>query len=295
MAVTTQIPLSEKEAIIYKRFVNLSVNEEPKPQGEGTIRISPFDDYFIFTIFDETDGADTPIDLSNVGTIYIVFVGESDEVRIANYTNLENINMAAGQVLFKIDAVDAKRILALSNRNFYISTMMVDTSGESDESVLYTGTFLTFAEEAKVSLSKKLEEARLQYTKEIGGLQTQVDTLLSNNKQKEQLIGEQLVVIKALKESNTNLLNEITVLSASVGSAKAELLIAESTAAQKGEDLAKIQRQQIESIGKAAESASTGAKQKAHFKQAARQLIKNMPGVNRVTIDANKTYNSNNT
>ena len=271
MAVTTQIPLSEKEAIIYKRFVNLSVNEEPKPQGEGTIRISPFDDYFIFTIFDETDGADTPIDLSNVGTIYIVFVGESDEVRIANYTNLENINMAAGQVLFKIDAVDAKRILALSNRNFYISTMMVDTSGESDESVLYTGTFLTFAEEAKVSLSKKLEEARLQYTKEIGGLQTQVDTLLSNNKQKEQLIGEQLVVIKALKESNTNLLNEITVLSASVGSAKAELLIAESTAAQKGEDLAKIQRQQIESIGKAAESASTGAKQKAYFKQAARK------------------------
>ena len=122
MAVNTEIPLSEKETQVYKRFVNLSVNEEPKSQGEGTIKISPFDDYFIFTIFDETDGVNTPIDLSNVGTLYMVFIGEKDEIRIPNYTNVQNVDMASGQVLFRIDSDDAKKILALDNRNFYIST-----------------------------------------------------------------------------------------------------------------------------------------------------------------------------
>ena len=116
MAINTEIPLSEKETQVYKKFVNLSVNEEPKPQGEGTIKISPFDDYFIFTIFDETDGVNTPIDLSNVGTLYMVFVGENDEIRISNYTDVQNVDMAAGQILFRIDG-DAL-VISIDNAYF---------------------------------------------------------------------------------------------------------------------------------------------------------------------------------
>jgi hypothetical protein len=283
MAINTEIPLSEKETQVYKKFVNLSVNEEPKPQGEGTIKISPFDDYFIFTIFDETDGVNTPIDLSNVGTLYMVFIGEKDEIRIPNYTNVQNVDMAAGQVLFRIDGDDAKKILALDNRNFYISTKMVDPNGESDESVLYTGTFLSFTEEPKVSLSAQLEEARLQYSREIAALQDQVTRLTTDIQQKDQLISEQTVVIGSLKESNQNLSNEIAVLTEQIGSSKAEQLLVEATSAQKAEELAKQQRQQIESINKVKETASTAAKQKAFFTQAAKQLIKTIPGVNQVT------------
>ena len=283
MAVNTEIPLSEKETQVYKRFVNLSVNEEPKSQGEGTIKISPFDDYFIFTIFDETDGVNTPIDLSNVGTLYIVFIGEKDEIRIPNYTNVQNVDMASGQVLFRIDSDDAKKILALDNRNFYISTKMVDPSGESDESVLYTGTFLSFTEEPKVSLSTQLEEARLQYSKEIASLQSQVEKLTADIQQKDQLINEQTVVIGSLKESNQNLSNEVATLSEKLGSATAEALLSQATAAQQAEELVKYQRQQIESINKVKETASTAAKQKAFFTQAAKQLIKTIPGVNQVT------------
>lgn len=283
MAINTEIPLSEKETQVYKKFVNLSVNEEPKPQGEGTIKISPFDDYFIFTIFDETDGVNTPIDLSNVGTLYMVFVGENDEIRIPNYTNVQNVDMAAGQILFRIDGDAAKKILALDNRSFYISSKMVDANGESDESVIYTGTFLSFAEEPKISLSMQLEEARLQYSKEIAALQSQITKLTTDIQQKDQLISEQTVVIGSLKESNQNLSNEIAILTQQISSTKAEQLLAEATAAQKAEELAKIQRQQIESINKVKETASTAAKQKAFFTQAAKQLIKTIPGVNQVT------------
>lgn len=283
MAINTEIPLSEKETQVYKKFVNLSVNEEPKPQGEGTIKISPFDDYFIFTIFDETDGVNTPIDLSNVGTLYMVFIGEKDEIRIPNYTNVQNVDMASGQVLFRVDSDDAKKILALDNRNFYISTKMVDPNGQSDESVLYTGTFLSFTEEPKISLSRQLEEARIQYSKEIAALQEQVTKLNTDVQQKDQLISEQTVVIGSLKESNQNLSNEIAILTEQISSAKASQLLAEATAAQKAEELAKQQRQQIESINKVKETASTAAKQKAFFTQAAKQLIKTIPGVNQVT------------
>ena len=52
MEILTDIPLSQPEAEFYKKFKNLSVNEQPMPQGEGSIRISPFDDYFIFTLYD---------------------------------------------------------------------------------------------------------------------------------------------------------------------------------------------------------------------------------------------------
>lgn len=45
MAIRTNIALSKEKAEIFKKFKTLSVNEEPLPQGDGTIRISPFDDY----------------------------------------------------------------------------------------------------------------------------------------------------------------------------------------------------------------------------------------------------------
>ena len=139
MAIRTDIALTKKEVEIFKKFKALSVNEEPLPQGDGTIRISPFDDYVSFTLFDDTEGEDSPIDLSNVGTISLVFVGENDEIKIPNYTQVQNIDLTQGQVLFRIDKENSKKILALDNNNFYISTQMIDENSASDETVLYTG------------------------------------------------------------------------------------------------------------------------------------------------------------
>jgi hypothetical protein len=283
MEILTDIPLSQPQAEFYKKFKNLSVNETPKPQGEGSIRLSPFDDYFIFTLYDEIDGVDSPIDLSNVGTIYMVFIGKNDEIRVPNYTNVQDIDMSSGQVLFRIDKNESQKILALDNRNFYISTMMTDPSGNSDESVIYTGTFLSFEESAKVSLTQQLEDARLEFSRQLAELQINVDRLNQDVAQKDNLIAEQTAVIETLKQSNQNLSNEIAVLSEKLSSTEAERLLQEAKDAQKAEEDAKLARQQIRSINQVELADQTKSKKQAFFTQAVKQLRSNIPGVNLVT------------
>lgn len=283
MEILTDIPVTNIEAEFYKKFKSLSVNEEPKPQGEGVIRLSPFDDYFIFTLYDEIDGVDLPIDLSNVGTVFMVFVGNNDEIRIRNYTNVQDINMSSGQVLFKISKDDSQKILALDNRNFYISTMMIDPDGESDESVVYTGSFLSFEESAKVSMSKLLEDARLEFSKQLAVLQNTINTLSLDISQKNSLISEQIAVIDVLKQSNQNLSNEIGILVNLLPSIEAERLLQEATTAQAAEELAKQNRQQIRSIEESKIAEATNSAKKAFFNQAVQQLRSNIPGVNIVS------------
>lgn len=278
MEIRTDIALAETESIFYKKFKNLSVNEEPKPQGDGVIRISPFDDYFIFTLYDEVDGVNKPIDLTNVGIIYMVFIGSNDEIRIPNFTNVENIDMAGGQVLFRIGKNDSRKILALNNKNFYISTMMVDPDGSSDESVIYTGTFLSFEESAKVSLSSELETTRIDFSKQLALLQKTGDDLRQDIAKKNNLIAEQTAIIESLRQSNQNLSNEIGVLTQKISSSVADGLLQEAQNVQKADDEAKKNRQQIASLQEVAESDQTKSKKKAFFNQAAKQLRSNIPG-----------------
>lgn len=287
MEIITDIPLTEEEVIFYKKFKNLSVNEQAKQQGEGVIKISPFDDYFMFTLYDEVDGVDSPIDLSNVGTIYLVFIGKDDEIRIPNYTNVKDIDMSSGQVLFRISKDDSRKILALSNRNFYISTMMIDPDGNSDESVVYTGTFLSLDESSKNLISSQLEDLRIAYSKELASLQLIIDNLNKEISDKDNLIAQQATIIDAINESNQNLSNEIGVLAQEVTSTVAQNLLQKSKELQKAEEDVKkirLQKTAIE-VSKAAEQ--TKSKKKAFFEQASKQLRSNIPGVLPITPTIN--------
>ena len=97
MAINTNISIAKTEKQYYKRFVNLSVNETPLPQGDGMIRISPFDDFFLFTIYEDVNNEDTPIDLSNVGDLFLNFIGTNDEIDIKNHTQVEEVDLAQGE------------------------------------------------------------------------------------------------------------------------------------------------------------------------------------------------------
>lgn len=247
MEINTNINVSKREANIYKRLQNLSVNETPLPQGDGNIRISPFDDYFMFTLYDERDGEDTPIDLSNVGNVYMSFIGDNDEIRIKNYTNVEDIDMSTGQVLFRISKDNSKKILNLNNRNFYISTKMIAENGsESDESVLYTGTFSTITEDAQQSLTSQINALRLQYAKELAILQEQVSTLTSENASLNQTIEDLSTNVTVLKNSNSELSNEVDILSADATSTKIQDIQNRAKESQKLADNSKKQVAQIQ-------------------------------------------------
>ena len=215
MEIQTNIPLTSTESKIYKRFTTLSVNEKPLPQGDAVIKISPFDDYFVFTLYDELDGEDKPIDLSNVGSLYISFIGDNDEIRIPYYTNVQNIDMSQGQVLFRISKDDSKKILALDNNNFYISTQMIAADGSvSDETVLYTGKFKALDQEVSEALTTQLEDAAINYAKELATL-TDENAKLRQENGTLRAIGAQLnLTIQQLRSSNQQLSNELATLSA---------------------------------------------------------------------------------
>jgi len=244
MAIQSNIALTKNEVQVYKKFKSLSVNEDPKLQGDGVIRISPFDDYFLFTLFNEINSENVPIDLTNVGTLYMVFIGQNDEIRIPNYTNVQDIDMSSGQVLFRISKENSKKILALDNKNFYISTVMFDADGSSDESAVYTGTFLSFSDAAKQSATDQIEDLRIQYSKEIEVLQAKIRSLNTTVSDLTETTEEQLVTIEALKNSNVNLTNEVASLSEALGDSQAETVLAEAQAAQRAAELAQLQNQQ---------------------------------------------------
>jgi len=274
LGISTGISVTRKEKEYYTKFTTLNPTAEPLPQGDGVIRISPFDDYIIFTLYDETgqngDLADTPIDLSNVGTLNLVFIGENDEIRIPNWTKVKEVDLSQGQVLFKIDKESSKKILSLDNNNFYISTRMVDENGISDESVLYTGTFLGIKDAAEESMTAKLKRISLQYAKELAKLQSEIERLNRELAEMLSLDEDQIATIKALEASNLSLTDQVAELSAQLCDAQSELILEEAKNAQLLAEQNKKKRQQIQAITKKTKTAPNNKKVKKYFKQASK-------------------------
>ena len=274
MAIQTNITLTAPQKEYFQRFVNLSVNDQPLPQGDATIRISPFDDYFLFTLYDEVDGEPTPIDLSNVGDIFINFIGTADEIDVKNHTQVEEVDLSQGQVLFRITRSDSKKILTLDNNNFYISTKMIDeTDGSiSDESVVYQGIWLAFDDANRTSLISQIEEQRIEYSIQLGNLQDENTKLKEDNAFLVTSSGEDDLTIQQLQNSNTDLTDEIAVLSADLDSTTVDALNRAAADAQ----LLAVQRskikQQSRALSDANRNAQTAAQRKGFYKQAAGTL-----------------------
>ena len=249
------------------------------------IRISPFDDYYLFTLYDEVDGEDTPIDLSNVGDIFLNFIGDTDDIDIKNHTQVAEVDLSQGEVLFRITRSDSKKVLALDNNNFYISTKMVDpTDGSiSDESILYQGVWLAVDDANRTTLTSQIEEQRMEYTLELARLKDELDKC---NKEKAELLTaaeEDDLTIQALQNSNEELTNEIADLKNDLNATKlAELNRRAKEAQARAKKQMKI-KQQIISIRKRAEVAQTKSKKKSFFKQAAKNLQNFTTGKNPVT------------
>jgi len=295
MAIQTNISLTKTQKEYYQRFVNLSVNETPLPQGDGMIRISPFDDYFLFTLFDEVDGEDTPIDLSNVGTLYLNFIGETDDIDIKNHTQVEEVDLSQGEVLFRITRSDSKKILALNNNNFYISTKMIDPSdgSTSDESVLYQGVWLAVDDANRTTLTSQIEEQRLEYSIELAKLQAEIEALKKENEALSVSSAEDQLTIQGLQASNEELVDEIAELSKNLKSTKIELIKRRSKEAQAYAFRQLIKRQQIRSIKEAALAAQTKSKKKSFFRSAAKNLQNYTIGRNRVSTIKDDILNRN--
>ena len=284
--VRTNVSITKKAKQYYQRFVNLSVNEEPLPQGDGVIKISPFDDYYLFTLYDEIDNEDTPIDLSNVGSIYLNFIGTSDEIDILNHTQVAEVDLAQGEVLFRITRSDSKKILALDNNNFYISTKMIDPleGSVSDESVLYQGIWLSIDDANRVSLTSQIEETRIEYSRLLAQLQLENENVKKDNAELVTSSQEDDTAILRLTNSNEELTNEIAELTKDLSSQKIASINRRAKEAIKYAELQKLSKQQKRALKVAAREASTGRQKKEYYKNAAKNLENFTTSKNAATI-----------
>jgi len=273
MSIDTNITLTAPQKEYYQRFVNLGVNDLPMPQGDGVIRISPFDDYYLFTLFNEVDGEDTPIDLSNVGDIFLNFIGTNDEIDIKNHTQVEDIDIAQGEVLFRITRDDSRKILALDNNNFYISTKMIAEDGNvSDESVVYQGIWLAVDEASRTSLTSQIEDQRIEYSIELAKLKEENELLKKENAELIESAGKDTITIQTLEATIVELENEVQELTNANKNAANDLARARAKNAQALAQKRLLEKQQVDALKKSRQVAQTRSRSKWFFRNAANNL-----------------------
>jgi chromosome segregation ATPase len=166
---------------------------------------------------------------------------------------------------------------------------MIDPDGESDESVLYTGTFLSYTDSAKKTMTAQQEELTIQYSKEIAALQVANSNLNARIAELETALEEANVSITALTTSNEELSNEVATLNEELGSTEAELKLQTAKLAQKNAEATAKKYQQIEAQKQKAKTAASNAVKKRYFKQAATNMQKFSLGSTPITNNTNKS------
>ena len=143
------------------RIEKLASNSTMYYRGDTCLEISPFTNYYMFTIYRESDDERVdkhiPLNLTNLGTIYLSFISGETKIRIPNYTDAENVDMANGEVVFRISESEASRILALTNKTFYVSSAITDGKTSSDETVLYSGSWNEYSAAMRSSLTETIQ------------------------------------------------------------------------------------------------------------------------------------------
>ena len=181
------------------RIEQLASNSTMYYRGDQCMEISPFDKYYMFTIYRESTDKEQddsiPLNLTNLGSLYLSFINGEEEVRIENYKYAEDVDMANGEVVFRIGKDDAKKILALGSNTFYISSKITDGVTSSDETVLYTGEWVDFATGMQTSLTSTI--------------QTLNNTILELQNKLSSLKEEYDVILDSLYSEIENLKNEI--------------------------------------------------------------------------------------
>lgn len=224
-----------------KRITNLSKNEKIYAQGDGVMKIAPFDNYYLFTIYSELNMEDVPVDIHNMGSFFLTFKDKSSEVRIKNYTNTKDIDPTSGQIMFRISQEEAEKILALDTNIFYITSMLYDNVSKSDETVLYSGRFAEYNDasinsltEEIAKLNAELNTVKKEKEEEKKELQTKIDKLtdlLNSVSLESELIKEELKTYK-------NMYNELS--KDAKDKTKIQILDSQSTISKIEEQLKRI-------------------------------------------------------
>lgn len=176
--------------------------------GEGAITIAPFDNYILFIFYEDALNLDTPValDLTNCGDIYLNFKSPNGDVKIKSTTNIQEINVAEGEVLFKIKESDAKKIMEFTDATFYVTSKLSNETNSSDETMLYHGKWY-LPNQKYDKLYKDIIKQKDSEIKVMKEITTKTEkTLNVKNDTKDKTIRELEAKIATLQAQNTLLI-----------------------------------------------------------------------------------------
>lgn len=168
-------------------------------QDQSVITITPFDNYYAFTLFSDDKIA---LDLSDSSSYFLAFVDNSNEIRIKNKVGVEGINPSNGDLLFKIDSISSRKILGLTTRMFFITSKIVSDDVSSEETVLFKGNWIRYDEEFDDVQLKRIAELNTI----ISQLNQQISTITVEN---QTLVNSLRSQIATLQSENLTLRNRI--------------------------------------------------------------------------------------
>lgn len=153
------------------KIEQISETDKVYQQGEAPIGISPFDNFYQFIIYNNAvsnaSGVGEPqlVDLTQVGTVYINFFDKQTglKIKLRSYTNIKDLNPADGEVVFKIPSDESSKILGMTDKNYYISTVLETGGGTSEETLMYNGTWYSVEEKVDKVASDTIDDLQQSF------------------------------------------------------------------------------------------------------------------------------------
>jgi len=109
------------------------------------ILVSPFDNFFLFTIESQMNGMRVATDLSVYREAYLTFKdNENYAVRTKSSPLFGQDSARQGEVTFSVLSYDAKQARKIKTKTFLISVIRDYPDGAQDETVIFTGTWDLF-------------------------------------------------------------------------------------------------------------------------------------------------------
>ena len=237
--------------------------------GDGTLVVPDFDSYVMFDFSQRLqDNSLEETDLSGAGQVYLTFIDDQRQVKIAALQNMINVDKTVGQAVFKISKDESSAIFQLANRYYFISTAVSVGSAVVNETVLYSGVWQKSNETERVTFSDRLRilnESLKNSDTQVTILQAEVDAL----KNKKQNLTERNLqldsIITDLKTQIGTTSESIAQIESKIEKEKEAATVLAEAAAEKAAEEKKAEEEQIAKKSKRRKAKIIETKQKVPF------------------------------
>ena len=148
------------------------------------LAISPFSNFFTFTIQKSDGGTLSSINLENIKQAYLVFEDGQNIVKVESLILKSREGLNEGVVSFLIEQTDARRIRKFNTRNYVLTILEQRIDGVLDESPIYENSWILYerkAENSYIAKNIKLTTQINELTVKLNALNTNIEQLKNEN------------------------------------------------------------------------------------------------------------------